>query len=62
MSDYKLYEVECSVKFYIEIEALDADEAKDKAEQHLVERGVFDLTACTSPIEVVDVRTVVEEK
>ena len=58
MSDLKLYEVACSVNFYIEVEASDEDEAKTLAENHLVSNGVYDLTVSTSPINVDEVKEV----
>ena len=58
MSDLKLYEVACSVDFYIEVEASDADEAKILAENHLTSRGVYDLTVSTSPINIEEVKEV----
>lgn len=58
MSDLKLYEVACSVNFYIEVEASDEDEAKTLAENHLISRGVYDLTVSTSPITVEEIKEV----
>lgn len=58
MSDLKLYEVACSVNFYIEVEANDADEAKTLAENHLINRGVYDITVSTSPISVEQIKEV----
>ena len=58
MSNLKLYEVACSVNFYIEVEASDADEAKTLAENHLTSRGIYDITVSTSPINVEEIKEV----
>jgi hypothetical protein len=58
MSDLKLYEVACSVNFYIEVEAGDEDEAKTLAENHLTSSGVYDITVSTSPISIEEVKEV----
>ena len=58
MSDLKLYEVACSVDFYIEVEASNEEEAKSLAENHLTSRGVYDLTVSTSPISIEEVKEV----
>ena len=58
MSDLKLYEVACSVKFYIEVEASDEDEAKILAENHLTSSGIYDITVSTSPINVEEIKEV----
>ena len=58
MSDLKLYEVTCSVNFYIEVEASDADEAKTLAENHLTSSGVYDVTVSTSPVSIEEVKEV----
>lgn len=50
MSDLNLYEVACSVTFYIEVEAENEEDAKDQAESSLRERGLYDLSVSTSPI------------
>lgn len=56
MSDLKLYEVACSVSFYVDVEAIDEDEAKIIAEEHLVNKGVYDLVVSTSPIVIDSIR------
>lgn len=58
MSDVKLYEVSCSVNFYIELEASDEGEAEALAIEHLESRGLYDLTVCTSPITVDNVKEI----
>lgn len=58
MSDLKLYEVCCSVNFYIEVEAINEEEAKSLAENHLVNRGVYDITVSTSPINIEQIKEV----
>ena len=52
MSNLKLYEVTCSVNFYIEVEA------KTLAENHLTSRGIYDITVSTSPINVEEIKEV----
>ena len=58
MSDLKLYEVVCSVSFYVEVEASDEDEAKTLAENYLTSNGVYDITGSTSPINVEEIKEV----
>lgn len=58
MSGLKLYEVVCSVSFYVEVEASDEDEAKTLAENHLTSNGVYDITVSTSPINVEEIKEV----
>ena len=58
MSDLKLYEVVCSVDFYMEVEANNESEAQCLAEEHLQERGVYDITVSTSPIQIESVKEV----
>ena len=58
MSDVKLYEVSCSVNFYIEVEANNEVEAESLAVEHLESRGLYDLTVGTSPITVDNVKEV----
>ena len=58
MSDLKLYEVACSVDFYIEVEASNEEEAKSLAENHLVNRGIYDIAVSTSPINIEQIKEV----
>ena len=48
----KLYEVHCSVDFWIEVEADCEDDAKVEAVNSLIERGVYDLTVSSSPVSI----------
>ena len=48
----KLYEVQCSVDFWIEVEAENEDDARDEAIETLVNRGVYDLTVSSSPVSI----------
>lgn len=48
----KLYEVYCSVDFWIEVEADCEDDAAEKAADKLIQRGVHDLTASSSPVSI----------
>ena len=57
MSDLKLYEVVCSISFYLEVEASDEESAKSFAEQSLIDRGVYDICVSTSPIIIEDVKS-----
>lgn len=58
MSDYKLYEVSCSVNFYIEVEANNEDDAESLAIEHLESRGLYDLTVCSSPITIDNIKEI----
>ena len=58
MSDVKLYEVSCSVNFYIEVEANNEDGAESLAIEHLESRGLYDLTVCSSPITIDNVKEI----
>ena len=48
----KLYEVHCSVDFWIEVEADCEDVAAVIATDSLIERGVYDLTVSSSPVSI----------
>ena len=50
MSELKLYEVHCSVNFYVEVEAENEDEAKSQAVSKLESNGVYDINYSTSPV------------
>lgn len=56
----KLYEVQCSVDFWIEVEAENEDDARDEAIETLVNRGVYDLTVSSSPVSIEAVKEVNE--
>ena len=58
MSELKLYEVNCSVNFYVEVEAENEDEAKAKATDKLEYNGVYDINYPTSPVHVESVSEV----
>lgn len=58
MRDVKLYEVSCSVNFYIEVEASNEGDAEALAIEHLESRGLYDLTVCSSPITIDNVKEV----
>lgn len=58
MSDVKLYEVSCSVNFYVEVEANNENDAESLAIEHLESRGLYDLTVCTSPITIDNVKEI----
>jgi len=58
MSDVKLYEVSCSVNFYIEVEENNEDDAESLVIEHLESRGLYDLTVCTSPITIDNVKEI----
>lgn len=58
MSDVKLYEVSCSVNFYIEVEASNEDDAEALAVENLESRGLYDLTVCTSPITIDNIKEI----
>ena len=48
----KLYEVQCSVDFWIEVEAENEDDAADKAAETLISRGVYDLVVSNSLVAI----------
>jgi hypothetical protein len=52
----KLYEVHCSVDFWIEVEADCEDAAAVIATDSLIERGVHDLTVSSSPVSIEGVK------
>ena len=52
----KLYEVHCSVDFWIEVEADCEDDAAVIATDSLIERGVYDLTVSSSPVSIEGVK------
>ena len=52
----KLYEVHCSVDFWIEVEADCEDDAAEIAADSLIERGVYDLTVSSSPVSIEGVK------
>ena len=52
MSELKLYEVNCSVNFYVEVEAEDEGDAKSQAVEKLEHNGVYDVNYSTSPVHV----------
>ena len=52
MSELKLYEVHCSVNFYVEVEAENEDDAKSQAVEKLEHNGVYDINYSTSPVHV----------
>ena len=52
MSELKLYEVNCSVNFYVEVEAENEDDAKSQAIGKLESNGVYDVNYSTSPVRV----------
>ena len=52
MSELKLYEVNCSVNFYVEVEAENEDDAKSQAVWKLEHNGVYDVNYSTSPVHV----------
>ena len=58
----KLYEVQCSVDFWIEVEADNEDEASVEAAEKLISRGVHDLTVSSSPISIESVKELNEWK
>lgn len=51
-----LYEVQCSVNFWIEVEAVNENEACLEASEMLVRRGVHDLTVSSSPVSIESVK------
>lgn len=58
MSELKLYEVNCSVNFFVEVEAENEDDAKSKAIEKLEHNGVYDVNYSTSPVHVESVSEV----
>ena len=52
----KLYEVHCSVDFWIEVEADCEDTAVVIATDSLIERGIYDLTVSSSPVSIEEVK------
>ena len=58
MSELKLYDVHCSVNFYVEVEADSEDDAKSKAIEKLEHNGVYDVNYSTSPVYVESVSEV----
>ena len=56
----KLYEVQCCVDFWIEVEAENEDDARDEAIETLVNRGVYDLTVSSSLVSIEAVKEMVE--
>jgi hypothetical protein len=58
MSELKLYEVHCSVNFYIEVEAENEDNAKSQAIGKLESNGVYDINCSTSPVYVESINEV----
>lgn len=52
----KLYEVQCSVDFWIEVEAENEDDASVEAAETLINRGIHDLVVSSSPISIEDVK------
>lgn len=58
MSELKLYEVHCSVNFYVEVEAESEEDAKSQAIEKLEYNGVYDINYPTSPVHVESVSEV----
>ena len=56
----KLYEVHCSVDFWIEVEADCEDDATKQAVDSLIQRGVHDLTVSSSPVSIEGIKELVE--
>ena len=52
MSELKLYDVHCSVSFYVEVEAESEADAKSQAIEKLEHNGVYDINYSTSPVYV----------
>ena len=52
----KLYEVQCSVDFWIEVEADNEEVASIEVVEMLISRGVHDLTVSSSPISIESVK------
>ena len=48
----KLYEVQCSVDFWVEVEAENEAEASAEATETLISRGVYDLVVSSSPVSI----------
>ena len=58
MSELKLYEVNCSVSFYVEVEAESEDDAKSQAIEKLEHNGIYDINYSTSPVHIESVSEV----
>ena len=58
MSELKLYEVHCSVNFYVEVEAESEDGAKSQAIEKLEHNGIYDINYSTSPVHIESVSEV----
>ena len=58
MSELKLYEVNCSVNFFVEVEAENEDDAKSQAVEKLEHNGVYDINYSTSSVHVESVNEV----
>ena len=56
----KLYEVHCSVDFWIEVEADSEDDAAEQAVDKLIIRGVHDLTVSSSPVSIEGIKELEE--
>lgn len=56
----KLYEVHCSVDFWIEVEADCEDDAAVEAADKLIHRGVHDLTTSSSPVSIEGIKELEE--
>ena len=52
----KLYEVQCSVDFWVEVEADNEDDASVEAAEMLTSRGVHDLVVSSSPVSIEGVK------
>ena len=52
MSELKLYEVNCSVNFYVEVEAESEWDARSQAVEKLESNGIYDINYSTSPVYV----------
>ena len=58
----KLYEVQCSVDFWIEVEAENEVDAGEEAKETLISRGVYDLVVSSSPMSIESVKELNEWK
>lgn len=58
MSELKLYEVKCSVNFYVEVEAESEWDAKSQAVEKLESNGIYGINYSTSPVYVESVSEV----
>lgn len=56
----KLYEVHCSVDFWIEVEADCEDDAAKQAADSLTQRGVHDLIVSCSCVSIKGIEEMVE--